>query len=188
MNQSARGRQVVLVGGGARSGKSSFALSLARRLGVRKAFLATAEARDPEMAQRIAHHRRQRGGEFETIEEPLAVATTLSRIDADVVVVDCLTLWLANLLLRDESPERILAQVDGLIAALGKLPLHAILVTNEVGMGVVPDHPLGRAFRDITGTAHRRLSGAADQLYFGAMGTILRLKPGPVEVCSGEEF
>lgn len=188
MNQPRQGRQLILVGGGARSGKSRFALSLARHLGARKAFLATAEARDPEMAERIAHHQRQRGDEFETIEEPLAIAAALALIDADVVVVDCLTFWLTNLLLRGDDSERILDQVDSLLATLRELPLHAILVTNEVGMGVVPDHPLGRVFRDVCGAAHQRFSRAADQLYFAVLGAILRLRPGPVEVCSGEEI
>jgi len=187
VNQPKQGRQVVLVGGGARSGKSSFALGLARRLGARKAFLATAEARDQEMAQRIAHHQRERGGEFETIEEPLMIATALKRIDADVVVVDCLTLWLANLLLRDDAPERILDQVDEFIAIIRELPIHVICVTNEVGMGVVPDNPLGRAFRDVCGAAHQRLSRAAKHVYLAVLGSISRLKPGPVEVCSEEE-
>jgi adenosylcobinamide kinase/adenosylcobinamide-phosphate guanylyltransferase len=188
MNQPRQGRQVALVGGGARSGKSRFALSLARRLGIRKAFVATAEARDQEMAERIAHHQHERGGEFETIEEPLTIATALTRLEADVVVVDCLTFWLANLLLRGDNAEQILDQVDGLITVLRDLPLHAILVTNEVGMGLVPDHPLGRAFRDVCGMAHQRLSRTADQVYYAVLGTILRLRPGPVEVCLGEEM
>jgi adenosylcobinamide kinase/adenosylcobinamide-phosphate guanylyltransferase len=179
---------VILVGGGARSGKSRFALGLARCLGSQKAFLATAEARDQEMAGRIAHHQRQRGSDFETIEEPIEVATALERIEADVVVVDCLTLWLANLMLRGDEPERVLNQVDNLMAALRGLPRHVILVTNEVGMGIVPDNPLGRAFRDVCGTAHQRLSRTADEVYFAVLGTILRLKPGPVEVCSAEDL
>ena len=186
MNEFRPDRRVILVGGGARSGKSRFALGLARRLGGQKAFLATAEARDQEMAERIAHHQRQRGSEFETIEEPIEVATALARIDADVVVVDCLTLWLANLMLRGDDPERVLNQVDNLIAALHGLPLHVILVTNEVGMGIVPDNPLGRAFRDVCGAAHQRVSRTADAVYFAALGMIVRFKPGPVEVYSEE--
>jgi adenosylcobinamide kinase/adenosylcobinamide-phosphate guanylyltransferase len=177
---------VILIGGGARSGKSRFALDLARRLGARKVFLATAEAGDQEMEERIVQHQRQRGGEFETIEEPVAVAAALARVDADVVVVDCLTLWLANLLQRDPNPERILHEVDGLIPVLRGLAPHVILVTNEVGMGIVPDYPLGRVFRDVCGAAHQRLSRNADQVYFAVLGMILRLKPGPVEVCGGE--
>ena len=187
MKQPRQGGQIILVGGGVRSGKSRFALNLARRFGNRKVFLATAEARDQEMAERIAYHRRRRGDEFETIEEPLAIASALARVHADVVVVDCVTIWLANLLLRGDGAEKIVDQVDGLIAALRELPMHAVLVTNEVGMGIVPDHPLGRAFRDIAGAAHQRFSRESDQLYFAVLGTILRLKPGPVEVCSEGE-
>jgi adenosylcobinamide kinase/adenosylcobinamide-phosphate guanylyltransferase len=190
VNQPKNGRQLVLVGGGARSGKSSFALALARRLGSQRVFLATAEAGDQEMAERITHHQRQRGDEFETIEEPLALAAVIVRISADVVVVDCITFWLANLLLRGESAEQILEHVDDFIEVLRARSLNAVLVTNEVGMGIVPDHPLGRAFRDVCGIAHQRLSRASDQVYFAALGLILRLKPGPVAVCTvpeGEE-
>jgi adenosylcobinamide kinase/adenosylcobinamide-phosphate guanylyltransferase len=188
VNQPQLDPQLILIGGGVRSGKSSFALRLARRLGARKVFLATAEARDEEMAERIARHRHERRDEFVTIEEPLAPAAVLARVAADVVVVDCITFWLANLLLRGDGVDHILEQVDGLITALRARPLRAVLITNEVGMGVVPEHPLGRAFRDVCGLAHQRLGRAADQLYFAALGTILRLKPGPVAVCTGEEW
>jgi adenosylcobinamide kinase/adenosylcobinamide-phosphate guanylyltransferase len=183
VNQPHQGRQLILIGGGARSGKSSFALRLAQRLGPRRVFLATAEARDEEMAGRIARHQSERRDEFETIEEPLAPAAALARVEGDVVVIDCVTFWLANLLLRGDSADHILEEVAGLVAALRAWPGHAILVTNEVGMGVVPEYPLGRAFRDVCGTAHQHLSRAANQLYFAALGTILRLRPGPVEVC-----
>jgi adenosylcobinamide kinase/adenosylcobinamide-phosphate guanylyltransferase len=183
VNQPPQAPQLILIGGGVRSGKSSFALRLARRLGARRVYLATAEARDEEMADRIARHRHERGNEFETIEEPMDPAAALARVDADVVVVDCLTFWLANLLLRGDSPDHILQQVEGLIATIRERRCHVVLVTNEVGMGVVPEHPLGRAFRDVCGLAHQRVSRAADEVYFAALGMILRFKPGPVEVC-----
>jgi adenosylcobinamide kinase/adenosylcobinamide-phosphate guanylyltransferase len=150
----------------------------------RKVFVATAEASDEEMAERIERHRRERDPDFETIEVPLALPDIFARIDADVVVVDCLSLWLSNLLMRGDSTDKILKHVTALIAALRNWPGCSILVTNEVGMGIVPMHPLGRAFRDVAGMAHQRLSRAADELYFAALGTILRLKPGPVELCT----
>ncbi len=176
-------KQVILVGGGVRSGKSAFALSLARRLGARRTFLATAQALDAEMQQRIAQHLRERGNEFETIEEAFAVAPALARLrETDVAVVDCLTLWLSNLLLRDESELRILAQVDELAAVLEQRRFHVILVTNEVGMGVVPETALGRAFRDLAGRVHQKLARTADEIYFAALGSMLRLLPGPVEL------
>jgi adenosylcobinamide kinase/adenosylcobinamide-phosphate guanylyltransferase len=173
----------ILVGGGARSGKSSFALERARALGPRRVFLATGQALDAEMAARVAAHRASRGADFATLEEPLAVPRALASLDgADVVVVDCLTLWLANLLLRGDAEERILAQVDDLVATLARAPFHAVLVTNEVGMGVVPDNALARAFRDLAGIAHQRLARAADEVYVAVLGLVLRLRPGPVEV------
>jgi adenosylcobinamide kinase/adenosylcobinamide-phosphate guanylyltransferase len=167
----------ILVGGGVRSGKSDFALRLARRLGPRRAFVATAQAFDDEMRLRIAEHRRTRGPDFETFEEPFTLSATLRSQTADVVVVDCLTLWLSNLLLRDETSAAILAAVDELAAVLDERRRSVILVTNEVGMGIVPETPLGRRFRDLAGIAHQRLAAVADEVYFAVLGTMLRIKP-----------
>jgi adenosylcobinamide kinase/adenosylcobinamide-phosphate guanylyltransferase len=175
--------RLIVVGGGVRSGKSSFALARARALGPRRGFIATAQAFDAEMATRIADHVQTRGADFQTIEEPLALAERLAGLrDLDVVVVDCLTLWLSNLLLRDESTERISQRVDELARTIERLPFHTIIVTNEVGMGVVPDSALGRVFRDVTGFAHQRLAAVAGELYFAALGVIVRLRPEPISV------
>lgn len=175
--------KIVLIGGGARSGKSTFALSLARRLGTRRAFVATAQALDEEMQERIAEHVRTRGPDFQTVEEPLALTEALVDLrDIDVVVIDCLTLWLSNLLLRDESETRILEQVQDLIGVLERRAFHAVIVTNEVGMGVVPETSLGRAFRDVAGRTHQRLAGVADEIYLAILGLILRIRPEPVSV------
>lgn len=179
--------RIVLVGGGARSGKSAYALSLARAHAGRKLFFATGEAGDDEMRERIARHRAERGAEFETIEAPLELPAALARActardTAAVAVVDCVTFWLANLLLRGEPEAAILAQVDALCEVVRARPVLAILVTNEVGMGVVPDAPLGRAFRDLAGRAHQRLSRAASRVYLAALGCVVRLRPGPVAV------
>jgi adenosylcobinamide kinase/adenosylcobinamide-phosphate guanylyltransferase len=171
-------KQIILVGGGARSGKSAFALTLARRLGRRRLFLATAEALDEEMRQRITRHREERGPDFDTVEEPLAVPEQIRQIRGhEVVLLDCLTLWLANLLLRGDGPDAILGRVGALVEALADCPAHCVVVTNEVGLGLVPETALGRAFRDVTGLAHQRLSARADEVYFAALGTMLRLKP-----------
>ena len=176
-----RDRRVILVGGGSRSGKSAFALAAARRMGARRLFLATAQAGDDEMRERISLHRRTRGDDFLTLEEPLAVPEALGRVrDVDVVVIDCLTLWLANLLLEGEEAQAVLRRVDDLAEALGRRPAHVVLVSNEVGLGLVPETALGRLFRDVAGLAHRRLAGLADEVYFGVLGVMLRLKPGPV--------
>lgn len=178
--------ELILVGGGARSGKSAFALELARGLGARRAFVATAQALDAEMAARIAAHRVERGGEFETVEAPRDLAGALARVEADVVVVDCLTLWLSNLLLRGDDLPRIAAQVEEVAAVLGRRRLHAVLVTNEVGLGLVPETALGRAFRDAAGRTHQRLARDADRVYLAALGCVLRLRPAPLTVVHPE--
>src|SRR5262245_28695555 len=176
-------KRIIFIGGGVRSGKSELALKLARRSGRRRVFVATAEAHDGEMGERIARHRATRGADFETLEEPLKVPELLSRLEnVDVVVIDCLTLWLANLLLRGDSQADIRTNVEALAGVLERRVFDAVVVTNEVGMGVVPDSELGRAFRDIAGLAHQRLARVADEVYFGVLGTALRLKPAPVEL------
>lgn len=179
--------ELALVGGGVRSGKSAFALALARRLGTRRAFVATAQAFDREMEERIALHRAERDGEFATVEEPLDLPAALAHVDADVVVVDCLTLWLSNLLLRGDSAADVAAAVERLAAELARRRLHAVLVTNEVGMGVVPESALGRLFRDVAGRAHQRLARDADRVYLAALGCVLRLRPGPVSLARPED-
>ena len=176
--------RLIVVGGGVRSGKSAFALELARGLGVRRVFVATAQAFDDEMRERIARHVGERGAEFQTIEEPLALTSLLVRVDADVVLIDCLTLWLSNLLLRDAAPDlrALEAEVDAFAEQLRRRTQHVVVVTNEVGLGVVPESKLGRMFRDLAGRAHQRLCASADEIYLGALGCMLRLKPAPVEL------
>jgi adenosylcobinamide kinase/adenosylcobinamide-phosphate guanylyltransferase len=177
--------RTVLVGGGARSGKSAFALTHARRLGERRVFLATAQALDEEMDARIQRHRQERGAAFRTIEEPRDVPGALASLeDADVVVVDCLTLWLSNLLVAGATAADVHAQVDELCRVLERRRFAALLVTNEVGMGLVPETPLGRLFRDLAGWTHQRLAASADEIYLAALGVVLRLHPGPVERAS----
>ena len=174
-------RQLILVGGGTRSGKSDFALAVARRLGSRPLFVATAEPGDDEMQARISHHRETRGADFQTVEEPLAVADVFRRVEEhDVVVLDCLTIWLANLLLRGNDSAAVSRQVEELAEVVDRRMVHTVIVTSEVGLGLVPETPLGRTFRDVAGLAHQRLAGLADEVYFGVLGVMLRLKPGPV--------
>ena len=173
--------QIILVGGGTRSGKSDFALALARRLGRRRLFVATAQPGDAEMRARIRRHQQTRGPDFQTVEEPLAISDVFRRVaEHDVVVLDCLTIWLANLLCAGTDPEAVSRQVDELAEVLDHRLVHAVLVTSEVGLGLVPETPLGRTFRDVAGLAHQRLAGMADEVYFGVLGVMLRLKPGPV--------
>jgi len=175
------GGKIIFLGGGTRSGKSDFALAVARRLGKRRLFVATAQAGDDEMRQRIRRHQESRGTDFQTIEEPLRVAEILRGVsEHDVLVLDCLTLWLTNLLLQGEEAEAVLQRVEELADVLALRRMHAVVVTSEVGLGLVPETPLGRAFRDITGLAHQRLAALADEVYFGVLGVMLRLKPAPV--------
>jgi adenosylcobinamide kinase/adenosylcobinamide-phosphate guanylyltransferase len=171
---------IVLVLGGARSGKSAFAeaRTLALRRGSAKAlYLATAEPRDGEMRARIAEHRRRRGAHWTTHEEPLDVAGTLAaraRPGAPVLV-DCLTLWLANLLGADRD---IAAETEALCMALKRAKGPIVLVSNEVGLGIVPDNAMAREFRDHAGRLHQAVAGVASQVVFVAAGLPLFLK-GP---------
>ncbi|MGE3807909.1 MAG: bifunctional adenosylcobinamide kinase/adenosylcobinamide-phosphate guanylyltransferase [Gemmataceae bacterium] len=169
--------RIILIGGGARSGKSDFALELARGLGTRRLFVATAQPFDDEMRERIQRHRAERGNEFQTIEEPLELARVFASPQADVILVDCLTLWLSNLLLAGHPPAHIEERVRELAGALGKRKCHAILVTNEVGMGIVPENALARTFRDVVGRAHRELARVADDVYFAVLGMMVKIKP-----------
>ena len=165
-----------------RSGKSAFALWRARQLGERRTFVATAQVLDGEMDERVARHKLERGQAFHTIEAPRALTDTLESIrDTDVVVVDCLTLWLTNLLVDGLARSEIEQRIDQLAKCLIQLPFHTILVSNEVGLGIVPDNAMARAFRDLAGTAHQRLGVCADEVYVGVFGQLLRLKPGPIE-------
>ncbi|HVZ72221.1 MAG TPA: bifunctional adenosylcobinamide kinase/adenosylcobinamide-phosphate guanylyltransferase [Polyangia bacterium] len=177
----------ALVGGGARSGKSRFALARGLALAGEGAriFVATAEPFDDEMRARIALHRDERArlARFETVEAPRELAAAIDRAGpAAVVVVDCLTLWLSNLLVGGAPASEVETRVEELAAAIARRRAPVVVVTNEVGLGLVPETPLGRVFRDVAGRAHQRLARDADELYVAVMGVILRLRPGPVGI------
>jgi adenosylcobinamide kinase / adenosylcobinamide-phosphate guanylyltransferase len=176
VNERASAVRSLLVLGGARSGKSAYAQRLAEAQAPDRLYLATAAAGDDEMAARIARHRRDRGHGWTTLEEPLEIAAALvtHAQPRRVVVVDCLTLWLSNLMLagRDLGPA-----VRSLVDAIVELTGPAILVSNEVGMGIVPDNKLGRDFRDWQGRANREIGAACDAVIFVAAGLPLQLKP-----------
>jgi adenosylcobinamide kinase/adenosylcobinamide-phosphate guanylyltransferase len=163
------------VGGGARSGKSRHALELARKRGSRLVFLATAEAFDEEMAARVAKHRAERAKEFSTIEEPLEITDAIRNTpDADAIVLDCLTLWLSNLMLtfgRDVD-----AEIEKFIEVAQSSRAAVIAVTNEVGCGIVPDNALSRDFRDHAGVLNQRVAAVADEVYWMIFGQPLRVK------------
>lgn len=168
-----------LIIGGARSGKSARAQALAEReagrRGGRPVMIATAEALDAEMGERIARHRAARGPEWRTLEAPLDLAAALSQVAAEeCVVVDCLTLWLSNLMLAGREVE---AATEALIAAAARCAGEVVLVSNEVGMSIVPENALARRFRDEAGRLNRRAAEAADEVEVMFAGLSLRLKP-----------
>jgi adenosyl cobinamide kinase/adenosyl cobinamide phosphate guanylyltransferase len=173
--------RLILVTGGARSGKSAFAQEEAQRLGGdRVSFLATAQALDEEMNERIQAHRAGRPQGWEILEEPLELSTALCRARHGVVLLDCLALWVSNLLLREPDPvedvERLAPQLEALLEAWRNTGKRLLVVTNEVGMGIVPDNALARRYRDLLGFANARLAREADAVYLMVAGLPLRLK------------
>ena len=172
--------RTLLVLGGARAGKSAYAQARAAELGDRVAYVATAEARDAEMAARIAHHRAARPPGWATIEAPLAVGEAVAQLEgkADVVVVDCLTLWVANLLERDPAlaDEALLAEAGRLAVPGARRATSLVLVSNEVGGGVHPETALGRRFRDALGLVNQLMAGVADEVVLLVAGCPLWLK------------
>jgi adenosylcobinamide kinase/adenosylcobinamide-phosphate guanylyltransferase len=162
-------RPITLVLGGARSGKSRHAEALAESQPGDCVYLATGAAGDPEMAARIQQHRARRGGRWRTVEEPLDLVGALRREAGPgrAVLVDCLTLWLANLLGADHDIE---AELAALIATLPALAGPVILVSNEVGLGIVPDNALARRFRDEAGRLHQEIAAVADRVIFVLAG------------------
>jgi adenosylcobinamide kinase/adenosylcobinamide-phosphate guanylyltransferase len=169
---------LTLVLGGARSGKSAFAQAAAEALaaetGGRLVMVATAQAFDSEMAERIARHQEDRGPAWTTLEAPFDIASALQPLGAnDIVVVDCLTLWLSNLMLDERDLATAAAE---LVEAAGRFPGALWLVSNEVGFGIVPDNALARRFRDEAGRLHQALAQAADAVTLVVAGLTLRLK------------
>jgi len=183
----------ILILGGARSGKSAFAERLAADSGRSVTFIATATASDDEMRERIAHHRAARPTGWQTIEEPLDMALAVRRAAAlaDVLLLDCITIWLANWMTQQDYTEhhallpagklqdnQALSAVDALLDTVASLPENKTLVavTNEVGLGIVPDHPLGRAYRDTLGYVNQRLAQAANRVYLMVAGMAVDIK------------
>jgi len=159
--------------GGARSGKSARAQALAEAAGAARVYIATAEALDEEMEARIARHKADRGAGWRTVETPLELVPALEDAAAPVVLVDCLTLWLSNLMHHGRDVE---AETHALCACLGQYRGEVILVSNEVGLGLVPETPLGRAFRDAQGRLNQQVAAACEVVEFVAAGLPLRLK------------
>lgn len=165
----------LLVLGGARSGKSRHAQAVAEAATGRLVFIATAQAFDREMADRIARHQADRDERWSTCEAPLDLAGAIAREDrADtVILIDCLTLWASNLMLGDRDIE---AATDVLVRTISAAAARIILVSNEVGWGIVPDNPLARRFRDVAGTLNQRVAAAVPRVDLIVAGLPLRLK------------
>jgi adenosylcobinamide kinase/adenosylcobinamide-phosphate guanylyltransferase len=175
---------MILILGGARSGKSSLAEEVARRLGEDAVlYVATAEAKDEEMEERIQRHRLQRPRAWRTLEQPFGVAAAVneSLAGARIVLLDCMTLLVSNIILRageeDIGAEKmVMAEIEAMISAAQTTPATWIVVSNEVGMGLVPSYPLGRIYRDALGRANQRLAQAADHVWFLIAGLPMTLK------------
>ena len=175
-------KQLILVLGGARSGKSTFAERLARRRGGRVLYVATAEAMDEDMERRIMAHRQQRPEEWQTLEEPLELTSALPPVlgGYDTCLLDCLTLWASNLLLSMEgnpnAEQEIQAAAGSLLDVYEQSSATWIMVSNEVGLGVVPSSRLGAVYRDALGRVNQAVAARADRVYFMVAGLALEMK------------
>ena len=170
--------KIIFITGGARSGKSSYAEKLARSMAGKRAYLATAQALDEEMAAKIEKHRYDRDSAWDTYEEPLAVAELLRKLSDryQVALLDCLTLWLSNVMAHTDGDGAVLLRSDELVKAVKNFAGTCIIVSNEVGLGIVPDNPLARKFRDFAGMLNQMVARAADEAYFTVSGIPVRLK------------
>ncbi len=182
-------RGVVLILGGVRSGKSRYAQQLAS-CGKQVAFIATAEGRDEEMTRRIVRHRADRPPHWVTVETPTAVADAILNCDGkfDTILVDCLTLWASNLMEHEcQDNQRVLSHADRLVDALRQVRAKVILVSNEVGGGIVPQNEMARLYRDILGAMNQRVAAVADEVVLMVAGCPLMIKHSaqkvPVEAC-----
>ena len=175
------GVKITFITGGARSGKSSFALNEASKFRGQKAYLATAETLDDEMKERVKRHKKERGPNWDTHEEPVKITESLKKIQDkyNVIVLDCLTLWLSNVLLSNLD---VKMEIENLTEVLKRLSLvtcpvsQLFIVSNEVGMGIVPDNELARRFRDLAGQLNQKVAGIADEVYLVTAGVPLKIK------------
>jgi adenosylcobinamide kinase / adenosylcobinamide-phosphate guanylyltransferase len=173
---AAASSRLTLVLGGARSGKSRYAENLVMALPSPWLYVATAEARDSEMAERVAAHQGRRGPNWTTVETSRDIAGALAANANIPALVDCLTLWLSNVLLADADVD---AEIEHLDEALARAAAPIVLVANEVGSGIVPDNALGRRFRDLQGLLNQRIAARADRVFLVVAGLPLTLKGSP---------
>jgi adenosylcobinamide kinase/adenosylcobinamide-phosphate guanylyltransferase len=169
----------VFVIGGCRSGKSSFALEVAQKFsGTNKIFIATCIPHDEEMQQRIARHREERSQSWKTIEAPVLLpeAITDSSRRADAIIVDCLTLWVSNLLMESDDSKKIETQIPHLTESIKKSPCPVVLVSNEIGQGIVPENKLARQFRDLVGSVNQAVADCVDEVIWTVAGIPVKVK------------
>jgi adenosylcobinamide kinase/adenosylcobinamide-phosphate guanylyltransferase len=171
-------RKTMLITGGCRSGKSRYAQEWAERQGSERLYLATARPIDDEMVERIRRHQEGRREGWRTVEEPLEVDSIIMEQGSavDVILLDCVTIWVSNLLMEDRSDEMVLERVERVGDILSQVPCSVALVTNEVGWGIVPDHPLGRRFRDLAGFVNQSLARAVDRVVLTVAGIPMEVK------------
>lgn len=168
-------QEITFVLGGARSGKSKFAEGLVLNSGLKPVYLATGRALDDEMVERIEEHQNRRGEDWETMEEPLALVDAINHaaVPGRIILVDCLTLWVTNLMMAEANVSK---EIDALIAALSDVKSPIVFVSNEVGQGVVPINKMAREFVDLSGLVHQRLASVANHVYFVAAGIPNKIK------------
>ena len=170
--------KITLILGGARSGKSQCAVKLAKGYAKSVLFVATASAKDSEMRQRIKLHKKNRPAHWKTQEEPKKIVSLIKKLPDkfDLVIIDCLTLFISNLLLEKKSDAYIEKEVILILKGLKNSKFESILVSNEVGLGIVPDNPLARRFRDLAGRINQRLTRWSDKVYFIISGLPIKIK------------
>ncbi|MDD5692026.1 MAG: bifunctional adenosylcobinamide kinase/adenosylcobinamide-phosphate guanylyltransferase [Candidatus Omnitrophica bacterium] len=171
--------KITLILGGARSGKSTYALSLAKKY-KKVAFIATCQGLDKEMRERIMLHKESRPKNWETFEEPRDLVKLSGKINNtfDCILIDCLTLLVSNLILTGDKQDKIIKKITALLSALARKKAKIILVSNEVGLGLVPSNKLGREFRDIAGRVNQLVADKADEVFFTVSGIALKIKGG----------
>ncbi|MCJ7749017.1 MAG: bifunctional adenosylcobinamide kinase/adenosylcobinamide-phosphate guanylyltransferase [Desulfobacterales bacterium] len=171
-------KKKILITGGCRSGKSRYALDYANRHFSKKLYLATCEVLDQEMAQRVENHKKMRGPEWQTVEEPIEIVDIIGQYEdgVEVILLDCITLWLSNLLIKGDTDLKIIDEINRFVEMIKQTSTSLIMVSNEVGMGIVPADPLSRRFRDLSGTANQRIAEVADTLILMVSGLPIFLK------------
>ena len=170
-------KKIVFITGPVRSGKSNFAVKLAKQWGKEVVFLATCRPADNEMHKRVKKHKKNRPKEWKIIEEEIDISSIIKNYRKDsLIIIDCITLWISNLLLSGLKEKKIMKKINEFIDMLKKAKSSIIIVSNEVGWGIVPDNELARFFRDIIGIVHQKISKLSDEAYLVISGITLKIK------------